>query len=250
MKAVKTHRTIGQVLEELRPEFSDVTVSKIRFLESAGLISPERTPSGYRKFTQHDVDRLRLVLAWQRDSFLPLREIKQRLDAGITDAPRPVPAASPPGETPPAASPAPAPPAAAPPDLDDPGPEVQLTEADLASASGLEVAQVKELKQFGILCEHGSNGLSYFDRWDLHVGKLARDLIDLGIDPRHMSSIRRSAEQDAGLIQQLVSPAMRNRNTDVRSEAREKLGALAATSKQFRHALVRRLLSTLIDEDR
>ena len=163
--------SIGEVLAALKPEFPDITVSKIRFLEAEGLITPTRTTSGYRTFYPNDLERLRTILKMQRESFLPLKVIRERLaslDAGtITSeqaiAPAPITIV-------PAAQPEPAAVSSADvireePDIDlaEPAQSAHFTESDLAGATGLDLAQVQALKDFGVICEHRQNGAPYFD---------------------------------------------------------------------------------------
>lgn len=250
--------SIGQVLAALKPDFSDVSVSKIRFLESEGLIDPQRTASGYRKFSQNDLDRLRMILRLQRDSYLPLKVIREHLaalDAGI-DAPTPVatPSPAPVASVPNApadggtAAPAPAPPAAPQPSVDDitePAPNVRLTESDLADQAGLDLGQVRTLREFTVLCTHDDGGGPYFDGDDLIVAELARDFLKLGVDARHLKTLRRFAEQEAALYEQLITPTLRNRKPEARKQAAETLRELAGLSRRLRHAYLRQSLRDL-----
>ena len=245
--------SIGQVLAALKPEFPDVTVSKIRFLEAEGLIIPNRTDSGYRTFYPKDLDRLRTILKMQRESFLPLKVIRERLaslDAGtITSeqaiAPAPI-TIVPPSPPEPVAAPA----EAADIDLSEPGPSTHLTETDLAGATGLDLAQVQALKDFGVICEHRQNGTAYFDGDDVAVGELARDFLKLGIEPRHLKQLRRFAEQEAEMYTTLVGPGIRNRRADARGQAVETLGELANLSRRLRQAYIRQRMRAAISGER
>lgn len=236
-------QSIGEVLAALKADFPDVSVSKIRFLEGEGLVQPERTPSGYRKFGPNDIARLRIILKMQRDSFLPLKVIRERLaalDAGTlppedigSQAVVVVPttrAERAPEET------RPAPPEPANPLR--PIPAVHLTETDLASASGLEVKDVQSLRDFGVLCEHQANGAAYFDGDDLEVARIVRDFLRLGLEARHLRTLRRFAEQEAGLFEQLVVPSLRNRRPEAREQAKDRLTELAKLSRSLHQAYV------------
>jgi DNA-binding transcriptional MerR regulator len=260
MKAGRPYMSIGEVLGVLQPDFPDVTVSKIRFLESEGLIDPERTASGYRKFYQRDLDRLRFILTLQRDSYLPLKVIRERLaefDAGL------VPAATTSGNgsaTTGAAASAPAAPETA---ARAPRPEVDvdedlaeasvglhLNESDLAAAVGLEPGQIAMLREFGVICTHGMNGDTYYDQDDLLVGKIARDFLQFGVEPRHLKMFRHFAEREAALFEQIVLPALRNRSPETRKQATQSLSELARLSKKLRHAFLRQNLRAYLAGDR
>lgn len=251
----RAYLSIGEVLVALKSEFHDVSVSKIRFLEAEGLIAPARTPSGYRTFYPADLERLRTILKMQKDSFLPLRVIKDRLaqlDAG-TITPEQATAAAPITVTAPAPveQPARVPEPAQEPeeDLSAPAHAVHLTESDLAGATGLDLTQVQALKEFGVICEHRLNGGTYFDGDDLTVGTLARDFLKLGIEPRHLKQLRRFAEQEAEMYTTLVGPSIKNRRAETRDQAVETLGELATLSRNLRQAYVRqRMRATLHGE--
>jgi DNA-binding transcriptional MerR regulator len=243
--------SIGEVLAVLKTEFGDITVSKIRFLEGEGLIDPERTASGYRKFYTKDLERLRQILRLQRDAFLPLKVIRERIDAGDTSIPAAVAARPAPSE--PAtngSAPEPAPREDLPDDLDASTPGVRLTESDLADATGLELGQIQQMREFGALCLHTSNGTSYYDDGDVAVAQIARDLFKLGIEPRHMKQLRRFAEQEADMFGQLVTPSLRNRRPEARTQAVETLAELSRLSRRLRHTYVRQSLRTLLRGER
>ena len=249
--------SIGEVLAALKPEFSDVTVSKIRFLEAEGLITPNRTNSGYRTFYPQDLERLRTILKMQRESFLPLKVIRERLaslDAGtITpeQATAPAPITIVPAAPEPVASATPEVPKGDPDiDLAEPAANAHLTESDLAGATGLDISQVQALKDFGVICEHRQNGTTYFDGDDVAVGELARDFLKLGIEPRHLKQLRRFAEQEAEMYTTLVGPGIRNRRADARGQAVETLGELAKLSRRLRQAYVRQRMRAAISGDR
>ncbi len=228
--------TIGAVLGALRDDFPDVTISKIRFLEAEGLVSPQRTPSGYRKFSRADVDRLRYVLTAQRDHYLPLRVIKEHLEA--LDRGLPVP-----GAGSPAAAPATAP-AAAPPSPEAASPEEgSLDPADFARAAGLEAGQLADCVQFGLLVP-GPDGRH--PAADLPIARAAAGLARHGIEPRHLRAYRSGVEREAGLVEQLVAPVLRARSEEARTRAAEKLRELATLSAQLHTALLEARLRDLL----
>jgi DNA-binding transcriptional MerR regulator len=218
--------SIGEVLARLRPEFADVTISKIRFLESEGLVEPDRAPSGYRRFTDADVERLRYVLAAQRDHYLPLRVIKEHLaaiDRGL--------------EPPAAAGASPAPPAAlvaraeaglpAAADFEPDPAELRLTREELLSAAGIDPGLLDQLTSYGLLPS------DEYDADALLVAKTAGELAAYGVEPRHLRPFRTAAEREVGLIEQITGP--RGRDGEVER-------ALAALSIRLHTALVRTTL--------
>lgn len=246
MKAGRPFMSIGEVIDILKPDYPDATVSKVRFLESAGLIDPERTPSGYRKFYQKDLDRLRFILKLQRDSYLPLKVIRDRLaeyDAGMAP---PASAAPEPGE----ATRAPRPEIEPDEDLAETPTALHLSETELAQAAGLEPGQVRSLKEFGVICEHKLNGSDpYFDQDDLLVGRIARDFIKMGIEPRHLKMFRQFADREAALFEQLVVPVLRHRSPEARRQAVQSLSDLARLSKKLRHAFLRQNLRSYLNQE-
>lgn len=259
MKAGRPYMSIGEVLGVLQPDFPDVTVSKIRFLESEGLIDPERTASGYRKFYQRDLDRLRFILTLQRDSYLPLKVIRERLaqfDAGLVNG---AAVAAGNGEAtaaeaadagPASASRVPRPEVEVDEDLAEAATALHLSETDLAAAAGLEPNQVATLREFGVIRAHAMNGDSYYDQDDLIVGKIARDFLQFGVEARHLKMFRQFAEREAALFEQIVLPALRNRSPETRKQATQSLSELARLSKKLRHAFLRQNLRAYLAGDR
>jgi DNA-binding transcriptional MerR regulator len=250
--------TIGEVLAVLRDDFPDVTISKIRYLESEDLVHPQRTPSGYRKFSTADVSRLRYVLSAQRDRYLPLKVIKEHLEA--LDRGDPVPAAAPaPADVPPV--PAAAAPGAGQQDQPgaDPGAQTgaqpgaqpvadedgrrPLTTAQFASAAGLEPEQVTDCVQFGLLVPDSDGRLSPAD---LPIARAAAGLARHGLEPRHLRTYRTGVEREAGLVEQLVAPVLRARSEEARARATEKLRELAVLSAQLHGALLDARLRDLL----
>src|SRR5919198_784896 len=147
--ATRSYLSIGEVLVSLKTEFPDVTISKIRFLEGEGLINPERTQSGYRKFYEDDVDRLRRILRMQRDEYLPLKVIKERLarEDGDEDAARPAKDED----------------TAAEDEVAEPPTGLQMSLEEMSTATGVEKDRINELVSFGLLSTHPLNGDVFFD---------------------------------------------------------------------------------------
>lgn len=197
-------RSIGQVLEVVRPEFSDISISKIRYLESEGLLSPERDqPSGYRRYSSADIERLRYILRAQRDQYLPLRVIKdnlERLDQGLPEegiAPEPVVA-------PVVVQEPPEPPAPAAVTEGGLPRNIRLSRRQLLEKSGLPEAALIELERHKIITMRRGSG--FYGRDALTIAIAARRLAAFGIDTRHLRLIYTSAMQEAGLVDQAVAP--------------------------------------------
>jgi DNA-binding transcriptional MerR regulator len=235
------------VLELLKDEFPDITISKIRFLESQGLLDPERTPSGYRKFYEPDVARLRWILRQQKEHFLPLKVIKGRLSEEV--APEPEAAAAVDVAEP--AREAPAPP-------EEPAPEarpggrssplvagstaVSLTLDELCAATGLDHAALKELEQFGLLVGRPVAGQVYYDEEALVAGRLAAGFARHGVEARHLRMYKVAAEREAGFYEQVVLPLLKQRNPTARRQAVESLEELARLGEGMRAAFLRAAL--------
>ncbi|MCW2701268.1 MAG: Transcriptional regulator, MerR family [Blastococcus sp.] len=228
--------TIGEVLAVLRDDFPDVTISKIRYLESEDLVHPQRTPSGYRKFSRADVTRLRYVLTAQRDHYLPLRVIKDHLDA--LDRGEPLPSLTgAPAEVPPVTE------GAGDGAVSGGATSPPLTSEQFARAAGLEPEQLADCVQFGLLATDadGRHPAS-----DLPIARSAAGLARHGIEPRHLRVYRSGAEREAGLIEQLVAPVLRARSEEARTRATEKLQELAILSAQLHTALLEARLRDLL----
>ncbi|HEU5001696.1 MAG TPA: MerR family transcriptional regulator [Actinomycetota bacterium] len=237
--------SIGDVLKSLREEFPEVTVSKIRFLEAEGLIEPERTPSGYRKFYQQDLARLRYILRLQRDNFMPLKIIRRKLEqfeADGAEAPAaPAPARADSTGTDASGTPAPSTvPYAPEDDLDTPVGGLHLSLDELAAASGLATEQLKELQEYGLIDAHPLEGSVFYDEDDLMIAKIARDFAKVGIEPRHLRMYRHFAEREAGLFEQAVVP--RGGSNDSRRRAVQSLSDLAKLSSRLKGLLLRSTL--------
>ncbi|SCX54580.1 MerR family regulatory protein [Klenkia marina] len=236
--------TIGEVLAGLRDEFPDVTISKIRYLEGEDLVHPQRTPSGYRKFSTADIDRLRFVLTAQRDQYLPLRVIKEQLDA-LDRGEALLGASAPAATSAPAAPPVPAavePTAPA----ESAGPAEPMSEAAFAAAAGLEPGQLADCVQYGLITP-GADGR--YPASALPVAQAAGGLARHGIEPRHLRVHRTSAEREAALVEQVVAPVLLARSEDARARAAEQLQELGALSTQLHTALLEARLREVLGPD-
>lgn len=219
--AARNYMSIGEILVLLKTEFPDVTISKIRFLESEGLINPERTPSGYRKFQQEDLERLRKILRMQRDEYLPLKVIKERLDKQE----------EPESQKPEAEE--------AEEDLAAPPTGLHMSIEELSAATGVDRNRIQELEAFGILCSHGLDGDRYYDGDDFVVLSIVKDFFRFGIEPRHLMMYRHFAEREATFFESIVMPMLRQRNPEARRTAVQNLTELAALSRKLKQALLR-----------
>ncbi|MGH2693733.1 MAG: transcriptional regulator FtsR [Actinomycetota bacterium] len=230
----RDYLSIGEVLDSIRPEFPDVSISKIRFLEAEGLITPERTPSGYRKFYEGDVARLRYILGLQRDHFMPLKVIRERLEEADSNGGRYPQSPT----TPPVAEPA----------GGDPAPtaietDVALDHGELLRASGLEEVQFRGLVEFGILADRGERS---FDGNDLAVARAAHKLFQFGVEPRHLRMYRQMAEREANFIEQIVAPTLKRKDPSAPSSAARAARELTELSRRVREALLRSALDELL----
>lgn len=230
----RAYMSIGEVLGKLRAEFPDVTISKIRFLETEGLVEPQRTPSGYRKFTSHDVERLRYVLAAQRDQYLPLKVIKENLEAldrGLE------PSASPGGN--------PRVPRIATvdgvltADAFAPSSDLRLSREELLESSSLSDEQLSELESFALVTMTGR----HYDANALAVATAVAELAAFGIEARHLRGFKSAADREVGLVEQVTTPLMRQKGTEAKARAEEVQRELAALSVRLHAALVKSGLS-------
>jgi DNA-binding transcriptional MerR regulator len=225
--------SIGEVLATLRSDFPDVTISKIRFLEAEGLVEPERTASGYRKFSRDDVARLRYVLAAQRDNYLPLRVIKGHLEAidrGL--------------EPPATAGGGPQVPRALVVAEGLPGPdafgrdasELRLSREELIDAAGIDAGQLTTLEQYGLVTARPGG---FYDGDALVITKTVAEMSRFGLEPRHLRAFRSAADREVGLVEQVVAPLVRQRNPEARGRAEEVARELAALSVKLHAMLVK-----------
>nr|WSX52950.1 MerR family transcriptional regulator [Streptomyces sp. NBC_00974] len=227
--------SIGTVLTLLRDEFPDVTISKIRFLEAEGLVEPKRTPSGYRKFSTGDVERLGRILRLQRDHYLPLKVIREQLDALARGEQIRIPAPAAHGE-----SVDPASPVALYGEVGRERPTVaRVGRAELIAAAEVDEVQLVEWESYGLLAEAPGGG---FDAEAVTVARLVADLGRFGLEPRHLRAMKAAADRESGLIEQVVSPLRRHRNPQTRAHAEATMKELAGLSVRLHEALVQTAL--------
>ncbi|MBF6416056.1 MerR family transcriptional regulator [Nocardia cyriacigeorgica] len=248
--------SIGSVLDLLRPDFPDITISKIRFLEAEGLIRPERTPSGYRRFSVADCERLRFVLTAQRDQYLPLKVIKEQLEAidsgaatlGVREARarahsvRTEPErASGDGERAAAGERA-APrrlgvvPGEISPDELRFDHEVRLTRADLLEQAGIDEKFLNDLIRANLITP-GAAG--FFDADAVTLAKTARAMSEFGLEARHLRAFKLAADREAALVAQIAAPIAKSRDAGARARAEETVRELAALSLTLHTSLVK-----------
>jgi DNA-binding transcriptional MerR regulator len=234
MAGTRNYQSIGEVLVAVKTEFPDITISKIRFLESEGLITPERTPSGYRKFYVDDVDRLKSILRMQRDEYLPLKVIKERLiqsDAVDEGADVELEGGSAEGEG-----------ASVSEELAEAPTGLQMSLEEMSAATGVDRERIKELESFGIVCTHGPEGGRFYDGEDYIVLSIVKDFLRHGIEPRHLTMYKHFADRESSFFEALVAPTLRQRNPDARRAATQTLTDLSVTSRKFKQALLRNAL--------
>jgi len=230
LRAART-RSIGEVINLLKPDFPDLTVSKLRFLESQGLVQPSRSSSGYRIFTEEDVRRVEYVLQEQRDHYLPLKVIKSKLAAWEVGDESPV-----------------APEAGPPPDTYFATSGVSLTGSELMRGSGLSSGQVEELVAIGILEPMElPDSTEVFRDSDLAIARAAHRLLVNGLEPRHLRGIRLAADKQTDLLGQLVAPLLRHRNPENRRRSAEVLADCSQAAAQIQESLIRGRLRRLLE---
>jgi DNA-binding transcriptional MerR regulator len=214
--------TIGAVCARLQPEFPDISISKIRYLEDQGLLTPKRTRGGYRLFSEDDVERLETILRLQRDEFLPLRVIRQELASGAGAARKRRTAA-----------------------LGEPEPELDLGE--LCERAGIDQSLARALEEYGLLSPRLEGGERLYREGDADIAAACGRLAQFGIDARHLRTFKNSAGREASLLEQLVAPALRSRNPERRKAGLDDLQALAEASQELSQLLFWRELRQLAD---
>lgn len=223
-----SNRSIGEVLALLKPEFEDITISKIRFLEGQGLITPQRTASGYRKFSDGDIEKLKFILREQKEHFLPLKVIKGRLSEREEMAKN---------QTKPSDSGS-----ALSPSVNPMMSGALLNRSEFLGASGLSESQIRELEGFGlILGQKTAHGMFYGED-ALVVAKLAARFLMYGVEPRHLRIFKTGAEREADLYKQLAGPVLGSRNTQARMEALARLEELNNLGESLRSELLKQAL--------
>lgn len=209
--------SIGAVCDALKADFPSISISKIRYLEDQKLVSPKRTPGGYRLFSQDDLERLRTILRLQRDEFLPLRVIRQELESratagfSATNQAKQIKRAR----------------------LDEPAPSRRYDIDELLERTGASAMLVRELQEYGLVSSDGG-----YDEVALEVVQSAAELAQYGVQPRHLRLFRTAAEREASLLEQLLTTGLRSRNPERRAEAFAALEELAGLVSHMRHLML------------
>lgn len=230
--------SIGAVLDSLRPDFPDVTISKIRFLEAEGLVTPQRSGSGYRRFTAYDCARLRFILTAQRDQYLPLKVIKAQLDA------------QPDGELPHTGSPygvprlVPAPSGDADVDVAVKPTQVRLSRENLLSRSGVDGTLLTALIKEGVITA-GPGG--FFDEHSVVIAQCARALAEYGVEPRHLRAFRSAADRQSDLIAQIAGPVVKAGKAGARDRADDLAREVAALAITLHTSLIKSAVRDVLD---
>jgi DNA-binding transcriptional MerR regulator len=222
--------TIGAVAKILGREFEDISISKIRYLEDQKLLSPRRTPGGYRLYSQADVERLRTILRMQRDEFLPLRVIRQELAAGQREE-RLSPGSRRRATT------------------IEPGKGSRMAADEMVDETGVGGDLIKELEDWRLIQPETVEGTKYYDDTDLEIVKACAELARFGVGGRNLKVLRTAADREAALLEAVVGPALRSSNHNRRREAIENLESLAAACNNLTHMLLVRDLRKLTGEE-
>ena len=200
---------IGEVVRRLTDEFPDISISKIRYLEDEGLLAPRRTQGGYRLFSEDDLERLKTILRLQREEFLPLRVIKDELDApGQKERKRRRPTPL--------------------------GADVEtITLEDLCDRAGISRELAKELEEFGLLTARGNGGAKRYPESDVDVAATCARLVRYGVSPRHLRTFRTAAAREASLLGQIAAPALHARSNERRAQGLRELQQLGELSAEL-----------------
>jgi DNA-binding transcriptional MerR regulator len=208
--------TIGAVCRRLKADFPDISISKIRYLEDQGLLTPKRTQGGYRLFSEEDLERLQTILRLQRDEFLPLRVIREELAAGAAKARRRRSTSL--GEH------------------DDEAIDLAV----LCERAGIEPVRARELEEFGLIEPRVAGGRREYSEADVEIAEVCDRLARYGIAPRHLRAFRTSADRETGLLEALVTPALRSRNPERRRAGLDDLRALTEAAQELSQLLLAR----------
>jgi DNA-binding transcriptional MerR regulator len=207
--------TIGAVCDSLRDEFPDISISKIRYLEDQGLLHPKRTRGGYRLFSERDIERLATILRLQRDAFLPLKVIREELDAQTPERARR---------------------RAAP--ISEAEPEIDLSE--LLDRAGVDIQFVRDLEEYDLLSPRIDGGERFYPEGDADIAATCARFARNGVDARHLRAYRTAAARQSSLIEQLVAPALRSRDPERRRAALEELDSLSSAAQELARLLLTR----------
>jgi DNA-binding transcriptional MerR regulator len=214
--------TIGTVCNRLQDEFPDVSISKIRYLEDQGLLTPRRTQGGYRLFSEDDVERLETILRLQRDEFLPLRVIKQELEAGTGKQRRKRRSAVDVGEE-------------------------ELDLAELCDRAGITADRARELEAFGLLEARVEDGQRIYAESEADIAAACEALAHFGIGPRNLRAFRTAADRESSLLEAVIGPALRSRSAERRQAALGDLQRLGQSAQELADLLLRRNVRHLVE---
>jgi DNA-binding transcriptional MerR regulator len=214
--------TIGAVCNRLNDEFPDVSISKIRYLEDQGLLTPRRTQGGYRLFSEDDVERLETILRLQRDEFLPLRVIRQELEAGASKERRRRRSAVDTGEE-------------------------ELDLEQLCERAGITPDRARELGEFGLLEARLEGGQRVYAESEVEIVAACEALARFGIGARNLRAFRTAADRESSLLEAVIAPALRSRNAERRQSALGDLQRLAQSAQELAELLLRRNVRRLVD---
>jgi DNA-binding transcriptional MerR regulator len=213
--------TIGTVCSRLKDEFPDVSISKIRYLEDQGLLNPRRTQGGYRLFSEDDVERLETILRLQRDEFLPLRVIREELEAGAGQQRRRRRSVVDAGED-------------------------ELDIEELCERAGITAVRARELEEFGLLESHMEDGQRVYAESEADIATACEALARFGIDARNLRAFRTAADRESSLLEAVIAPALRSRNAERRQEALGDLQRLAQSAQELADLLLQRKVRSLV----
>lgn len=229
----RDYLTIGELVENLVPAHPDLTISKVRFLEDEGLVTPERTAGGYRKFSTSDVARVDLILRLQKEHFLPLAVIREKLkdlDKGkVSEELRPM-------VTRPEAAAMPF----------DAGEAVPLE--SVPAALGFPTSFVRELAEFGLVSIAKGVAGEELPRSDVQIAHTCWDMRSFGIDPRHLRAYVTGAEREAALFEQLLMPGYRHRTPETRQKLLDSLAELMRLTDELRRDLAKRAVAATFED--
>lgn len=214
--------TIGTVCNRLKDEFPDVSISKIRYLEDQGLVNPQRTQGGYRLFSEDDVERLETILRLQRDEFLPLRVIRQELEAGAGKERRRRRSAV---------------------DVGEEGLDLD----ELCERAGITRDRARELEEYGLLEARLENGQRLYAESEIEIVAACEALARFGLGARNLRAFRTAADRESGLLEAVIAPALRSRNAERRQAALADLQRLAQSAQELSELLLRRNVRRLVD---
>jgi DNA-binding transcriptional MerR regulator len=214
--------TIGTVCNRLKDDFPDVSISKIRYLEDQGLLNPRRTQGGYRLFSEDDVERLETILRLQRDEFLPLRVIRQELEAGAGKERRRRRSVVEAGEE-------------------------ELDLGELCDRAGIKIDRARELEDFGLLESHLEDGQRVYAESEADIAAACEALARFGIDARNLRAFRTAADRESGLLEAVIAPALRSRNAERRQAALGDLQRLAQSAQELADLLLHRNVRRLVE---